>query len=1000
MRDLVVVRHQLLLVLRACLTVQRAGGAALRLRAFVISVLLACAVSAVQAQTPGAVDLSFDSGLGLNGGASVVPAGNGKVYAFGSFSTVRGTARNGIARLNADGTADETFNPGTGTTGIGSLVVQADGKLLIGGLFSIYDGTVRNSIARLNDDGTLDTSFDPGTGTNYYIWSMAVQADGKVLIGGAFESYNGTPRVRIARLNSDGSLDASFNPGTGANNIVYSVAAQSDGKVLIGGLFTTYNGTARNSIARLNSNGSLDPSFNQGIGANDTVYSVAVQPDGKVLIGGNFTSYNGTARTRIARLNSNGSLDLSFNPGTGATGPNEPQYVYSVVVQSDGKVLIVGRFTSYNGTLRNYIARLNSDGSLDTSFDPGTGPNGGVGSIAVQPDGKMFIGGGFTSYNGTARATIAWLNSDGSLDPSFDAGGGLDGRVSSIAVRTDGKVFIGGSFTNVNRTARNHIARLNGDGSLDMSFDPGISASAIVIQTDGKVLINGGSAGIARLHSDGSLDTSFDPGTGASGIGSIAMQSDGKVLIGGSFTSYNGTARNHIARLNSDGSLDTSFDPGTGPNGSVLSGLVNCVAVQTDGKVIIGGYFTSYNGTARSRIARLNSDGSLDPSFNPGTGATAFRPYTGVFSVAVQADGQVLISGSFTSYNNSERYGVARLDPDGSLDTSFNPGSGATNLYYSEDRPPLYSLALQADGKVLIGGEFTGWGGASRNSIVRLNSDGTLDPTNFNPAIGWWPGSVYFGGTVIALEADGKVLIGGEFRFYDGTARNYLARAANDSAIQSISVPNPSQLQWLRGGAAPEIGQVTFEYSADDASWAMLGAGTHISGGWELTGLNLSDTGYIRARGRATGGISNGSSSVIEQVYAFSDADSDGLLDSWELTYWPTTNGHKANDDFDGDGVPELLELAFGLDPTVPDAALQPLVIGEGDYLTITITKHAGAKYEVQTAGSLLVGRPDSFSADSTTVLINDPSTLKARDNFQIGSSSDRFLRVKVTAAP
>ena len=697
------------------------------------------------------MDPSFDSGSGLHGTVyAVVPAGEGKVNAGGSFSTVRGAMRNGIARLNADGTVDETFDPGSGADSfVDSIAVQPDGKLLV-----VSRNQATGRIARFNNDGSLDTSFNPGsTASNGNLYgkvdSIAVQADGKVLIGGGFTSYSGTERKGIARLNSDGSLDSSFNPGTGAevgiNSIgrVHTIAVQTDGKVLIGGYFYLYNGTPRSGIARLNGDGSLDPGFDSGTGVSGAVWSIALQVDGKMLIGGGFERYNGTARNRIARLNSDGSLDTSFNPGTVTSDPPYNDVtVYTVAVQTDGKVLLGGEFTSYDGTARNSIARLNSDGSLDPSFDPGTGvshtglPHGIVYTVAVQTDGKMLVGGNFTTYNGTARRSIARLNSDGSLDPTLNTVSGANDSPYSIAVQADGKVLIGGEFTTYNGTARNSIARLNSDGSLDPSFNPGSGANwqvlSSVVQADGKVLIGGvftsynGMARnrIARLNSDGSLDTSFDPGTGVNfPVRSVVAQADGKVLIGGDLGG--------IARLNSDGRLDLSFNPG----GAGAYTHVWSIAVQPDGKILIGGPFTSYNGTARNGIARLNSDGSLDTSFNPGTGASGY-----VYSVVVQADGKVLIGGAFSSYNGTGRNGIARLNSNGSLDTSFNPGSGTGGVF---------SVALQADGKVLIGGYFSSYNGTARKGIARLNSNGSLD-TGFDP------GSGAFYVLSIALQNDGR----------------------------------------------------------------------------------------------------------------------------------------------------------------------------------------------------------------------------------------------------
>ncbi|HEX6289423.1 MAG TPA: delta-60 repeat domain-containing protein [Herpetosiphonaceae bacterium] len=349
---------------------------------------------------------------------------------------------------------DPTFNPGSGANDrVLALALQPDGKVLLGGMFTSVGGTARTRIARLNADGTLDTSFNPGSGANSAVWALALQPDGKVLLGGDFWAINGTGRNGIARLNADGTLDTSFNPNPGVDSYVYALALQPDGKVLLGGMFTSVGGTARNSIARLNTDGTLDTSFNPGSGVDSYVHALALQPDGKVLLGGSFSSVGGTARTRIARLNADGSLDTSFNPGANST-------VRTLALQPDGKVLLGGDFTSVGGTARTRIARLNADGTLDTSFNPGTGANSAVYALALQPDGKVLLGGIFSIVGGTARTRIARLNANGSLDTSFDPGTGANGTVHALALQPDGKVLLGGAFWAINGTARSRIARL------------------------------------------------------------------------------------------------------------------------------------------------------------------------------------------------------------------------------------------------------------------------------------------------------------------------------------------------------------------------------------------------------------------------------------------------------------------------------------------------------------------------------------------------------------
>ncbi|MBK6541205.1 MAG: delta-60 repeat domain-containing protein [Flavobacteriales bacterium] len=193
-------------------------------------------------------------------------------------------------------------------------------------------------------DGAIDPTFNPGDigfgsgdGAVPGVWSTTLQSDGKVIVGGDFVKYNSvnnSNRIRVARLSPDGVLDTGFTPGAGADAVVRTTAMQSDGKIIIGGSFTSYDGIGRNSIARLNADGSLDIGFNPGTGANNPVHSITLQPDGKIIIGGDFTNYNGTGRNRVARLNTDGSLDTGFNPGIGANST-----VYSTLLQADGKII-------------------------------------------------------------------------------------------------------------------------------------------------------------------------------------------------------------------------------------------------------------------------------------------------------------------------------------------------------------------------------------------------------------------------------------------------------------------------------------------------------------------------------------------------------------------------------------------------------------------------------------------------------------------------------------
>lgn len=792
---------------------------------FSICTFIALILPMLSKAQQGALDPTFnstDNGYGYGDGAngivytSAVQA-DGKIIVGGTFTNFNGTDKDNIARLNADGSNDLIFNSGNGTNGgaVWACAIQSDGKIIIGGDFTAYNGTARNRIARINTDGTIDATFNPGTGANNDVQTISIQSDGKIIIGGQFTTFNGTTINRIARLDVNGAIDPTFVIGAGSDNIVYTSAIQSDGKIIIGGSFTNVNGVARTRVARINTDGSTDLTFTTGSGANNSVGAIAIQSDGKIIISGAFTTYSATPSNYIARLNTNGTLDGTFAIGTGANNGMGP-----IKFQSDGKIIITGAFTSFNGTAINRIARLNTNGAVDLTYTVGSGPSADIHTCAVQADDKVFIAGAFTSYNGSIRTRIARVNTDGSIDATFGYCTGANGIIRTSYIQPNGKIAFGGDFSTYSASARSCIARANTDGSIDINHNPGIGTNGSIVRTismqsTGRLILGGdfiGYAGaasvrLARSLGNGNQDAvSFPVTSGANNIVYKSLvQPDDKIIIVGAFSHYATVSRGHIARVLSNATNDGTFNPGTGADGDI-----HTCALQSDGNIIIGGLFANYNGTARSNIARITTTGTLDATFNPGTGTDGI-----IYSCYVQSDGKIVIAGNFTTYNGTARNNIARLNSDGSLDATFNPGTGANNI--------IYTTCGQVDGKVIIGGNFTSYDGTARNYFARLNSNGTLDLT-FN--IGTGANNTIY---TSAIQSDGYIIIAGAFTSYNGIGRNRVARIIGECITPSVTSTTAAAIcgaGTLTLSATANAGIATLNWYSTASGGSSLGSGT------------------------------------------------------------------------------------------------------------------------------------------------------------------------------
>ena len=373
-------------------------------------------------------------------------------------SSPSGIVTSSVAQVTLKATVD-SFSPGFSFGDPSHIVIQQDGKIVLGGYYFIAPGgRVFDGLCRLKPDGTVDGTFDPGA--DYVVYALAIQSDGKILVAGGFTNLVGQARSYLGRLNPDGSIDSTFNPEP--NGPVASLAIQTDGKILVGGEFNRLDGMPCTIVGRLNQNGTLDTNFNAGANPLGTAYALAVQPDGKILLGGVFSSIGGQTRSNLARLNSNGTLDTAFTLGANNS-------VGCFGLQADGKIVVGGNFSVLAGQNRNRLARLHADGSLDPGFDPQA--NSWVSSLMVQADGKILIGGNFTQVGGQARNRIGRLNTDGTADATFNPG--ANGWVTAVALQGDGRIVLGGHFDVVGGQTHISICRINNTRSAteSLSYD-------------------------------------------------------------------------------------------------------------------------------------------------------------------------------------------------------------------------------------------------------------------------------------------------------------------------------------------------------------------------------------------------------------------------------------------------------------------------------------------------------------------------------------------------
>jgi uncharacterized delta-60 repeat protein len=864
---------------------------------------------------------------------------NGQIIAAGAFTTIGNKPHTNIVRLNVNGMVDTNFNASANATVLTSAL-QADGKIIIGGSFTNVDGVQCNRIARLNPDGSLDSNFLVSASGS--INALSIQADGKILLCGGFTNVNATTALYLARLNADGSLDNTFPLSADYN--AYFLQLQTDGNILVCGGFTNLNSVRRKYFGRIinnefatnlltfdgtnafwlrggaspevswttfdaSTNGNSFKSFGLGLRANSGwKYSVQGLPTNATIRARGFISsmfyeasvgqpaittepWNFSTRSANAgqpisfSVTAIGSTPLFYqwckngiplNNAANISGIGTPTLTLTNVFAADSgnySIVVSNSFGSITSLVVNLIVKDPYISAQPTNLTVNLGSNAVFSVVSTgtpplnfqwQINGVSFTGANQNSLTitntsitnvgnpidvvvsnatGVVTSSIAYLTVNATYSDNttlFDYADSSE--PGSLAQQTDGKILIGGYLCIPGYNYNDALARFDNDGTLDRIFYSGgglVSPNSLriyAIQTNGLILAGIPYIGIRRYNTNGNIDNSFHaPNAGGS---TMVLQGDGKIIIGGSFNAVNGFATTNIARLNIDGTVDTSFIAASGDGQNL--------ALQGDGKLLV-------TSGSLSQIVRLNTDGTIDNTFK------SISPYYFylVTAIAVQADGKSLVAGIL--YNNMGQIvdQLSRLNSDGSLDLSFRPN--ITPFLYSS----INSISLQANGKIVLAGNFTAIGGQNRLYIGRINMDGSID-FNFDPQINSTrvgSGNIYCS----AVQFDGKILIGGLFTGIQNQNANWFGRLIDMASQPTNQVFfDGTNVCLFQSGGVPQFWKTTFEYTLDGINFTGFGNGQYVGNYWKSPAIAAPATASIRIRGFETGGQNNGSSWYFE----------------------------------------------------------------------------------------------------------------------------------------
>ncbi|WP_223652970.1 T9SS type A sorting domain-containing protein [Hymenobacter psoromatis] len=685
---------------------------------------------------------SLDSGFAPTRLSSPVTTNNAVQQADGRLiislvppAYYKGSLVKGLIRVNLDGSLDQTF----GTTWLEaggaarSMRVLPNGNiLLVGGSFGVreFDLYRQGRVVVLHPDGTLNRQF--GLRLDDEANAGEVQPDGKLLIGGSFTTVNGAAMPRLARLLPTGQLDPSFvlAPG-GFSDAVTSIQVQPDGRIMVGGDFTSYGGVAHAHLVRLLPDGRPDPSFEAAIPAAAFFDGFAVQPDSKVVV----NAISPDTGQGLFRLSASGSRDNTFASSTYSYLAFNPQSDHHLVVQPSGSILLAGSFQQANGQPCPGLVRVSPTGTLDSSSPYHTDWHGVVTALCLLADGQALACGAFTLFN-HQPAGIVQVGAAGQVSP-FPLPVENIGSIAAVLPLDQGRLLVGGNFNTINGIAARNLAFLRADGTVDVAATQALpplegTVQALAPGPQGTLYVGGDfyeSAApsrryLLRLTSSGSQDLTFVAPSLNASVSSLAAYPNGRLLVGGSFS----MPKAKLLRLTSQGALDDGF---TGNFGTYVP-WVNALVLQRD---------------ERLAALTLTTSWQLTPQGAP-TGRPTSVPHY-LHALAVQPDGGILVAGEFTDFDGTPHQDIVRLLPTGAVDASFDAGVVLINGISS-----IKVVAVQDDGRILCAGYFTSIQGQAHRGIARLLASGQVDDT-FADQVFLHPEA-----SCLVIQAGGRLLVG------------------------------------------------------------------------------------------------------------------------------------------------------------------------------------------------------------------------------------------------